>query len=59
MAHPDGLLTTPNDVVKALLRQAERLAGREPLFSKREPPDRPTVPPRILRPAHKVKQIVR
>jgi hypothetical protein len=58
MAHPDGLLTTPNEVVKSLLHQAELRAGREPLFSKPQSPKRPMMPTRIMRPAHQVKQIV-
>jgi hypothetical protein len=59
LAHPDGLVTTPNEVVKALLRQAGQRAGREPLFSKREPAEQLLPPARLSRPAHRVKQIVR
>ncbi|WP_158742734.1 hypothetical protein [Acidisphaera sp. L21] len=58
LAHPDGLLTTPSEVVKALLCQAEQRAGRQRLFAKRDPLERLVMPPRIVHSARKVKQAV-
>ncbi|WP_158742463.1 hypothetical protein [Acidisphaera sp. L21] len=59
MAYPDGLLTTPNEVVKDLLRRAEERAGREPMFAKREQPLRPEAIAQPVGAVRRVTQIVR
>ena len=59
LAHPDGLITMPNEVVKDLLRRAEEPAGKQPPLAKPETPSQPSAPPRPVRAAYRVKQIVR
>jgi hypothetical protein len=59
LAYPDGLITTPSEVVKDLLRRAEQRAGRKLLFTRQEPSSRPAAPLRTVGSARGVKQIVR